>query len=71
MTEDEREKLEAIYDFFFKPLVPGGKITRAQQMEDLLNLTKSSKLVARLTLWIAGAIVAIGAAIATLKGWNK
>lgn len=64
----EQEKIDALYDFFLKETVPGTGNTRAKQIDELLTAAKSGKFIARVALWGAGAIVAIGSAWIMLKG---
>lgn len=71
MTDEESRMIKDVHDFLFKPAVPGSDQTRAKQIEDLLNAAKSGKLIARFMLWTAGAVVALGAAYTTLKGWKS
>ncbi len=68
MTDEEAQMIKDVHDFLFKPAIPNSAITRASQIEDLLNAARSGKMAARFTLWVAGAIVAVGAAIITIKG---
>ena len=60
-----------VHDFLFRPAIPGGDVTRAKQIEELLNAARSGKFIARFALWTAGAIVALGAAWTTFKGWGQ
>lgn len=66
--EDKLDKLEDQSDFWHKPPVAGAR-TRAQQVEDVLTAIRAGRLVSRGLLWIAGAIIAIGAAVPHLRGW--
>lgn len=70
MTDEQDKMIREVHEFLFKPAVPGGDVTRAKQIEELLNAARSGKLIARLALWMAGAIVAVGAAWTTFKGWS-
>lgn len=62
------EKLEDQSDFWHRPPVTGAR-TRAQQVEDLLSALRAGGLVSRGLLWIAGAVIAFGAAIPHVRGW--
>lgn len=67
MTEDQDQMIRDVHEFLFKPAVPGSSITRAQQIEELLNAARSGKFIARLALWAAGAVIALGTAWQMLR----
>ena len=68
MTEDQGEKLEALHRFFIEPRAPG-KPSRAEELDDALAALRAGKFGARSLLWLCGAIAALSAAWATMKGW--
>lgn len=70
MTDSERQKLEEIHDFFFKPSL-SGKPNRAEQIEDVLSVVRTGKISARIVLYLAGGIVALAAAWNQITGWGK
>ena len=62
--------ISEMHDFWFKPPV-AGRPTRAQQVDDVLTAVKTGKLTVRAALWMAGAIIAITAALGQVKGLWK
>lgn len=67
MTDDEKQKLNDLHDFFMKPPV-AGKPSRAQQIDDALNAIRSGKFTVRALLWACGAVVAVLAAWNAIRG---
>ena len=70
MTEDQAQKLDELHDFFMKPPL-AGKPSRAQQIDDVLVAVRTGKLSVRALLWSAGALAAVAAAYAQIKGLWK
>lgn len=75
MADDELKQLmrdvREVHDYLLKETVPGTGVTRAKQLDEFLTAYRSGKFVARMTLWFAGFVVAIGAAWTTFQGWGK
>lgn len=55
-----------MHEFWFKPPITGGP-NRAQQLDSLLGLARSSKFTARFFFWVFGAAVAGASAWQTFK----
>lgn len=66
MSEEEKLQLRELHEFFMKPPV-AGKPNRAQQIDDLLSAVRAGKMGARLALYVAGALVALGGGMNALK----
>ena len=69
MTEDERQKITDLHDFFMKPAAPG-RPSRAEQIDDALTVIQMGKMSTRGFLWICGLIVGVTAAYTALIGWR-
>ncbi|MGB0855385.1 MAG: hypothetical protein ACPGSI_18960 [Pikeienuella sp.] len=69
MTDEQAKKLDDLHEFLFGtiPGVPSSK-SRAEQVEDLLKAYRAGSFMARLSLWAAGLITAVGTAYLMLKG---
>lgn len=68
MTEEESQMVREMHDFWHKPDVPG-KPTRAAQVDEVLTAMRAGKMGARVVVWISGAIITVGGAIAIARGW--
>jgi len=66
--KDDVHTLKEQSAFWHRPPVEGAR-TRAQQVQDLLDAIRAGRLVSRGLLWIAGAIIAFGAAVPHVRGW--
>lgn len=62
--------MKRVHDWLFDPPIEGGN-TRAKQLDDLLSAVRAGKLGGRATLWLAGAVAALLAAYAQIKGLWK
>ena len=70
MTEEEHKMIKEVHDWLLKPPI-AGKPTRAVQLDDIMAAIRAGKLGGRAMLWIAGAIAALLAAWAQIKGAFK
>lgn len=68
MTDDQAKMLQEVHDFLFKPNIPGDDRTLARELTEVLQAYRSGRFVARFTLWLAGAVITIGAAWVTFRG---
>jgi len=68
MTEQESKMVREMHDFWHKPDVLG-KPTRAAQVDEILTAMRAGKMGARIIVWICGAIITVGGAVAASKGW--
>lgn len=66
----EQERIQRIDEFLFKPPITGG-LNRAQRLDELLTAATTGKNMARVTLWIAGFLIAISSAYGVIRGWTK
>jgi hypothetical protein len=69
MTDEERQMLSEVHGFLFRKEY-ASKPTRAEQLDKLLSGVATGKMTVRAALWVAGALVAVGAAISQVKGWG-
>lgn len=69
MTDEERQMLTEVHGFLFRKEYES-KPTRAEQIDKLLTSVATGKVGVRVALWIAGALVAVGAALSQIKDWG-
>lgn len=62
-----RQDLRKVHDFLYDPPMEGHE-SRATMIDQVLSAVLVGKLTARVALWLAGAVAAISAAWAVLKG---
>ncbi|WP_299663824.1 hypothetical protein [uncultured Ruegeria sp.] len=70
MTDEEHKMIAKVHDWLFEPPMEG-RDNRAKQLDDVMAAIRAGKLGGRATLWIAGAIAAVLAAYAQIKGLWK
>ncbi len=71
MADDEhKEMVRRVHDWLFEPPIEG-QTTRAEQLDRVMAGIRAGRIGARVLLWIAGFVAAIGAAWAQIKGAVK
>lgn len=69
MTEEERDqKIAELHDFFMEAK-RGDRPSRAEQIDKLLDTVWAGKLLGRIILYVCGAVITVGTAVATWRGW--
>lgn len=66
MTEEQARMIQRVHDFWFVPPLEG-KPTRAEQTDEILAAVRAGKIGTRIVLWLAGLVIAVGAAVAVFK----
>lgn len=70
MTDEEKQMLRELHDFWMKPSRPG-KPSRADKVDQIFTAVEAGKIGARFVLWACGFIAAVGAAWAAIKGFRQ
>jgi len=68
MTPDEHEMLKEVHRHLFEP-TREGRASRAEEIDDLLDLARASKVGSRAVLWLSSFLAGIGVIWATASGW--
>lgn len=70
MTEEQARQLQEIHEWLHKPTRSGGK-PRSAQLDDIMFAVSTGRMGFRVFFWGLGAIAAVAAAWAQMKGFLK
>lgn len=73
MTEEEHKRMEETHRMCreMHGYLLAGEPSRAKVLDEMMSGYRAGKYIGRFTIWIAGAIIAIGAAWGQVKGFFR